>query len=62
MDARYFSRKFQLAVAGFFAGIGFFIAGKLSAPEWISYTQWVIGLYMAGNVGDTAAEKLGSRT
>ena len=57
--SRYYSRKFQLAVAAFLGGIGFFIAGKLSAPEWITYTQWIVGLYMVGNVGDTAAEKLG---
>lgn len=57
MDKRYLSRKFQLSVAAAVAGCGFFAAGMLSADQWVSFTQWVVGLYMAGNVGDTFAER-----
>lgn len=57
-DRRYLSRKFGLATAAFLAGLGLFIAGRLTAPEWISFTQWIVGLYMAGNIGDEAAKSL----
>lgn len=57
MDRRYLSRKFQLSVAGVLAGVVFLASGHLTADQWVSFTQWVIGLYMAGNVGDTFAEK-----
>lgn len=56
IDARYRSRKFGLACAAFLAGLGLFLAGMLSSVEWIGFTQWIVGLYMAGNVGDTLAE------
>lgn len=55
-DSRYRSRKFALACAAFLAGLGLFVAGMLTSAEWIGITQWVVGLYMAGNVGDTMAE------
>lgn len=58
-DRRYASRKFRLAACAFFAGSGFFIAGMLTGAEWMTFTQWIVGLYMAGNVGDTAAERMG---
>lgn len=57
MDKRYMSRKFQVAVAAMLAGIVFFGIKWMNAGEWIGYMQWVVGLYMAGNVGDTFAEK-----
>lgn len=57
-DRRYASRKFILACAAFLAGCGFLIAGKVDAAQWQSFVVWVVGLYMAGNVGDTAAEGL----
>jgi dipeptide/tripeptide permease len=46
-DRRFLSRKFALACAGLIAGIVFFALGK----------AWVLGLYMAGNVGDSAVTK-----
>jgi hypothetical protein len=58
LDKRYASRKFLLACAAFGAGLLFFAMGKLDAAQWLSQSAWVLGLYMAGNVGDTAAEKL----
>lgn len=57
MSARYASRKFLLACAGLIAGIVFFALGKLDAAQWLSQSAWVLGLYMAGNVGDSAVKK-----
>lgn len=57
-DTRYASRKFLLASVAFAAGVMFFALGRLDAAQWLSQSAWVLGLYMAGNVGDTAAEKL----
>lgn len=59
MDRRYLSRKFGLACAAFLAGLALFIAQRLTAAEWIGFTQWIDGLYMAGNVGDTVATRMG---
>ena len=53
--SRYASRKFLLAAVAFAAGVVFFALGKLDAAQWLSQSAWVLGLYMAGNVGDTAA-------
>lgn len=51
------SRKFQLAVAAFLAGVAFFAARYMTAGEWVEYTRWIVGLYMVGNVGATVATK-----
>ena len=56
-DQRYLSRKFILACAAFVAGLGFFIAGKIDGAQWLSQSAWVLGLYLAGNVGDQAVTK-----
>lgn len=53
--SRYASRKFVLAATAFVVGVVFFALGKLDAAQWLSQSAWVLGLYMAGNVGDTAA-------
>lgn len=57
MDRRYLSRKFQLAVAAALAGVVFFALKMMTADQWTAYTQWIVGLYMAGNVGDSVASK-----
>lgn len=56
-DARYSSRKFLLACAGWLAGIVFFAVGKLDAAQWLAQSAWVLGLYLAANVGDQAVTK-----
>lgn len=56
-DRRWMSRKFALACAGLIVGIVFFALGKLDAAQWLSQSAWVLGLYMAGNVGDSAVTK-----
>lgn len=52
---RFASRKFLLALLTLLLGTAFFALGKLTADQWSSLISWVLGLYMAGNVGDTAA-------
>lgn len=57
MDKRFASRKFLLAVVAFLAACGFLLGGRIDSAQWVNFVQWIVGLYMAGNVGDTAAEK-----
>lgn len=52
------SRKFWLTAAAFLVGIPMVCFGLLTPDQWVSYTTWIVGLYMAGNVGDTAANKV----
>ena len=63
-DRRYMSRKFRFSVAAWVAGTAMWIVGyALKAPvmtteQWVLFTQWIVGLYMAGNVGDTLVSGL----
>lgn len=57
MDKRYASRKFGLAVAVFLAATALLVLGHVSAQQWVEVVTWDVGLYMAGNVGDTWVEK-----
>jgi uncharacterized membrane protein YiaA len=57
---RYASRKFILACVAFLAGVAFFALGKIDAAQWLTQSAWVLGLYMVGNVGDTAVTPKGS--
>ena len=59
-DTRYASRKFILASVAFLAGVAFFALGKIDAAQWLTQSAWVLGLYMVGNVGDTAVTPKGS--
>lgn len=56
-DSRYASRKFLLASAAFVAGTSLLVAGLISPDQWVSFTTWVVGLYLAGNVADQAVTK-----
>lgn len=56
-DTRYASRKFLLAACAFAVGVVFFSLGKLDAAQWMSQSAWVLGLYLAANVGDQAVTK-----
>lgn len=57
MDKRYASRKFLLACVGWVSGVVFFAFGMLTADQWLNQSALIVGLYMAGNVGDTAVSK-----
>lgn len=54
-DRRYASRKFGLAAAVFITATGLLIAGQIDAALWVEIVKWDVGLYMAGNIGDTWA-------
>lgn len=56
-DTKFASRKFVLACAGWLAGVVFFSIGKLDAAQWLTQSAWVLGLYLAANVGDQAVTK-----
>ena len=62
VDRRYASRKFILACAVWLAGTFVYIVGphlfmtpQMATDQWITFSQWILGLYLAGNVGDTFA-------
>lgn len=57
MGKRYASRKFGIAVAVFVTATALLMLGYISAQQWGEVVSWDVGLYMAGNVGDTWAEK-----
>ncbi len=64
-DRRYASRKWILAVGIWLVGTlvwiitpQFGVLPIMSTTTWVDFSKWILGLYMAGNVGDTAAEKL----
>lgn len=54
-DRRFKSRKFGIACAVFIAATGLLIAGQIDAGQWVEIVKWDVGLYMAGNIGDTWA-------
>jgi len=60
-DRRYRSRKFLLASISWLAGTLMWAAGMftsfeiMNTEQWIEFTKWILGLYLAGNVGDTVA-------
>ena len=57
MDRRYMSRKFWMAAGALLIGTGCFVAGILTADHWVGLTEFLVAAYMAGNVGDSLAEK-----
>ena len=59
-DRRYASRKFILACTVWLAGTFVYIVGPhlfftpaMATDQWITFSQWILGLYVAGNVGDS---------
>lgn len=61
-DRRYSSRKWRFALLVWGAGtLGWIFATPIGwwafpTDNWVLFSQWVLGLYMAGNVGDTFGE------
>lgn len=56
-DRRYMSRKFALAAAAFLSGLGLFVFGRLTPDQWMSFTTWVVGMYLGANVADQAVTR-----
>ena len=60
-DRRYASRKFIFACVVWFSGTVAWLAGSylfktpMTTDQWIVFSEWILGLYMAGNVGDSFA-------
>lgn len=59
---RYASRKFLLTTAMLIAATVLLAYGRIDAATWSSTTTWIMGLYMAGNVGTWAVDALRPRT
>jgi hypothetical protein len=51
IDSRFASRKFILAAAMLAAGIALLVLGFVDAEQWVSFSTWILGLYVTGNVG-----------
>lgn len=60
MDARYASRKFILACVSLLLAWVAFAFRLITSDQVLNFSQWIVGLYMAGNVGDTFVTKGGS--
>jgi hypothetical protein len=57
MDTRYASRKFVLSCVLVAMAAVAFALGLIAPEQFLDYTKWILGLYMAGNVGDTFVTK-----
>lgn len=53
-DKRYASRKFILACAAFVAALALLATKLITSDQWVSFNTWLLGLYLAANVGDQA--------
>ena len=56
-DTRYASRKFVIACASLLAAWIAFPVGLITSDQVLNFTQWVVGLYLAANVGDQAVTR-----
>lgn len=56
-DRRYASRKFILCCVSLVLAWIAFPCRLVTADQVLTFTQWIVGLYMAGNVGDTLVTK-----
>lgn len=57
--SRYASRKFILVATVWVAGTVFFALGMLTSAQWLTHSAWCVGLYLTGNVADTAVAPKG---
>ena len=55
---RYASRKFLLTATMLTAATVLLAYERINAATWSSTTTWIMGLYMAGNVGTWAVDAL----
>lgn len=56
-DNRYRSRKLRLAVGALTVATAFVPLEYISGADWTRFAVSILALYMAGNVGDTWAER-----
>lgn len=51
LEEKYMSRKFLLATVIWLAGTSGWWLDMMDSSQWISFSTWILGLYMTGNVG-----------
>lgn len=57
--ARYASRKFILAAFLLVAAIVLLVCKVIDQDGWLSFSTWVLGLYVTGNVSASYVAKVG---
>jgi len=66
-DKRYASRKWLFSIAVWIVGSLVWVfmphikdnpLPLMTTEQWIDFSKWVLGIYMIGNVGDSAADKM----
>lgn len=57
-DTRFASRKWRLSILALFLATLGRALGWVDGPAYVSLIQWIVGLYMAGNVGRAAVDKI----
>jgi hypothetical protein len=60
-DRRYASRKFLFAATVWIGGTVGWAMLMMTTDQWIQFSKWTLGLYMAGNVGDTFVTGLSNK-
>lgn len=57
-DTRFASRKWRLALIALFLATLSRALSWIDGPSFVSLVEWIVGLYMAGNVGRAAVDKI----
>ena len=55
------SKKLLCAGVCFLAATVFVVLRKAEFQAWADFTKWIFGIYAAGNVGEHASKKLGTK-
>ena len=60
-ERRFASRKFVLTSSVLVASTVLVLRGTLTPDAWSEVVRWVLGLYLAGNVSESAVARIGER-
>lgn len=55
-DHKFASRKFAMAMLLAVAALALLVLELIKPEVWADVTKWIVGLYMAGNVGASVAD------
>lgn len=58
LDRRFASRKWRLSLLALVLCVLARALNWVDGAQFVSLVEWVVGLYMAGNVGSAVAEKI----
>ena len=58
---RFASRKFVFSVAVWIGGTIGWSTGMMDSAQWTEFSRWILGIYLAGNVGETAFDVMFQR-